>query len=278
MQEVLRLAEKGRGNTSPNPMVGAVLVKDGRIVGKGYHQGFGKPHAEVEAIKDAGKKVKASILYVNLEPCSHYGKTPPCTDAIISAGIKKVVYSVKDPNPAVNGRGAAMLRRHGLEVKSGLLEQEARRLNEAYFKYRLTGLPLVTLLLQQTLNGHQINENLKRGKDIPGLDYANVNISASSQNPRFNNKRQAESYLRKFTQQGKLSLMMNEVKGLGGELLKYRLIDKVVCLIYPHLGSERLVIGIDLGVKKINQALELKQVEYKFVKDFVIVSGYLNQN
>src|SRR4030066_573084 len=109
MQKVLKLAEKGRGLTSPNPMVGAILAKHDRIVGQGYHRKAGTPHAEVEAIRDAGKKVTGSTLYVSLEPCCHFGQTPPCTDAIISAGIKKVIYATRDPNPVVHGKGARIL-------------------------------------------------------------------------------------------------------------------------------------------------------------------------
>src|SRR3972149_1790956 len=125
MQRVFKLAEKARSRTSPNPMVGAILVKNGKIVGQGYHQKAGKPHAEILAIRQAGKHSINGTLYVNLEPCCHFGKTPPCTDAIIRAGIRRVVYSVNDPNPLVNGNGPNALLQAGVEVRASLLDKEA---------------------------------------------------------------------------------------------------------------------------------------------------------
>jgi len=153
MKEALKLAGRGRGKTSPNPMVGAVLVKDGRIVGRGYHRSFGAPHAEAEAIGAAGSAARGSTLYVSLEPCCHYGHTPPCTDAIIGAGIERVVAGVVDPNPVVNGRGLERLRSAGIDTRVGLLEKETRSLNRAYFKYHLEGLPYVVLKIASTADG-----------------------------------------------------------------------------------------------------------------------------
>ena len=127
----LSLARKGLGTASPNPMVGAVLVKDGTVVGKGYHKKAGAPHAEVNALEDAGPRAAGSTLYINLEPCVHHGRTPPCTDQVIAAGVKRVFAAMLDPNPLVNGKGVEMLRKAAIDVKVGLLENEARRLNEA---------------------------------------------------------------------------------------------------------------------------------------------------
>ena len=153
MRLSLQLAEKGRGKTSPNPMVGAVVVKRGQILGKGYHRKCGGPHAEAIALKACGAKAKGATLYINLEPCSHFGKTPPCTHLIIKSGIKKVVCATLDPNPQVNGTGIECLKISGIEVTLGVLEQEARRLNEVYFKYISTGLPFVVLIVAQSLDG-----------------------------------------------------------------------------------------------------------------------------
>ena len=153
MAEALALAARGTGRTSPNPMVGAVLVKDGRIIARAYHQRAGGPHAEVSAIKSAGPASAGATLYVNLEPCCHYGKTPPCTDAILRAGISRVVTAMQDPNPKVRGEGIRILRSQGVGVKVGVLQREAIRLNEAHIKYVLTGLPLVVLKIAQTLDG-----------------------------------------------------------------------------------------------------------------------------
>lgn len=153
MRMALSLARKGLGSTSPNPMVGAVLVKSGKIVGKGYHKKAGSNHAEVVALLDAKDEAKGSTLYVNLEPCVHFGKTPPCADALIEAGIKKVVVSMLDPNPQVNGRGLQKLRKAGIDVKMGILEDEARRLNEAFIVSMERKRPFFTLKAASSLDG-----------------------------------------------------------------------------------------------------------------------------
>ncbi|MFZ5516545.1 MAG: bifunctional diaminohydroxyphosphoribosylaminopyrimidine deaminase/5-amino-6-(5-phosphoribosylamino)uracil reductase RibD [Candidatus Zhuqueibacterota bacterium] len=153
LKKVLQLARKGRGRVSPNPMVGSIIIKDGEIVGQGYHRCFGKDHAEVEALKDAGERAKGATLYVNLEPCCHHGKTPPCTDAIIRAGIKKVVVGMVDPNPLVNQGGIKILRSHGIDVVTGVEEQACLNLNRAFVKYIQTGLPCVTVKFAQTIDG-----------------------------------------------------------------------------------------------------------------------------
>ncbi len=135
MKEALNIAEKGWGNTNPNPLVGAVIVKNGQMIAKGYHEKLGGPHAEVNALKSAGKEANGSDMYVTLEPCSHYGKTPPCADAIITAGIKRVFIAVKDPNEKVAGRGVQKLRNAGIEVISGMLEKEAKNKTKFLMHY-----------------------------------------------------------------------------------------------------------------------------------------------
>ena len=146
MKMALGLALNGLGRTSPNPCVGALLVKGGRVVGHGFHLKSGKDHAEFIAIKNAGQKARGAVLYVTLEPCCHYGKTPPCTDAIIKAGIKKVVISVsKDPNPSVCGKGVKILRKAGIDVVCGICEDEGRFLIQPYLKSRVSNLPYVVL-------------------------------------------------------------------------------------------------------------------------------------
>src|SRR3989304_1532650 len=128
----LELAEKGRGRVEPNPMVGAVLVKNGQIMGKGYHQAFGGAHAEIHAINEGGAHCKGATLYVSMEPCAHYGKTAPCVDAIITAGISKVVAAVVDPNLITSGKGIQKLKAAGIEVVVGIMEAQARRLNAPF--------------------------------------------------------------------------------------------------------------------------------------------------
>jgi diaminohydroxyphosphoribosylaminopyrimidine deaminase/5-amino-6-(5-phosphoribosylamino)uracil reductase len=153
MQRALELAERGRGFTSPNPVVGAVAVSDGRVVGEGFHERYGGPHAEVNALGAAGAAATGATLYVTLEPCCVWGNTPPCTDAILRAGVSRVVVAIEDPNPSVSGRGIAELKRGGVDVEVGLLAEEAATANEAYLKFRVTGLPLVLLKMALSLDG-----------------------------------------------------------------------------------------------------------------------------
>jgi diaminohydroxyphosphoribosylaminopyrimidine deaminase / 5-amino-6-(5-phosphoribosylamino)uracil reductase len=153
MEMALDLAEKGRGYTSPNPMVGAVVVADGKVVGKGYHEAAGRAHAEVRAIDDAGEKANGATLYVTLEPCHHHGRTPPCTEKILAAGIHRVVVAMADPNPAVTGGGSDYLEAKGLQMTLGICEQRALRLNESFVKHAVTGRPFVTLKCAATLDG-----------------------------------------------------------------------------------------------------------------------------
>ena len=153
MREALRIARHAEGRTSPNPLVGAVVVRDGKIVAQGWHRRAGTPHAEIHALNMAGELARGATLYVTLEPCSHFGRTPPCALAIVDAGIKKVVAAMSDPNPKVAGRGFEILRSAGIEVEVGLLEDEARRLNEAFIKWVTRKLPFVTLKFACSLDG-----------------------------------------------------------------------------------------------------------------------------
>ncbi len=146
-------AKKGIGRTSPNPSVGALVVKNGKILGKGYHKKAGTPHAEILALQTAGKKAKGATLYVTLEPCNHTGRTPPCTEAILRAGIVHVVIGMKDPNPQVAGGGADYLAAQGLSVVSGVLEQECRAINLPFIKHSATGLPWVILKAGMSIDG-----------------------------------------------------------------------------------------------------------------------------
>lgn len=151
MRQALRLARKGF--TPPNPRVGCVLVRDGEVVGEGYHPFAGQPHAEVFALRAAGERARGATAYVTLEPCCHHGKTPPCTDALIAAGVTRVVIAISDPNPRVSGGGAAQLRAAGIETVIGLRAKEARRLNEDFIHFHETKTPFVTLKAAMTLDG-----------------------------------------------------------------------------------------------------------------------------
>jgi diaminohydroxyphosphoribosylaminopyrimidine deaminase/5-amino-6-(5-phosphoribosylamino)uracil reductase len=153
MAEALDLARRGCGRVSPNPMVGAVLVKNGRIVGRGWHRRFGGPHAEVEAIADAGGRAQGTTLFVTMEPCCFHGKTPACTNAVQLAGVKRVVAATLDPNPRVNGGGMKLLRECGIKTSVGLMANEARRLNEGYLTSLRRRRPFVILKVAATLDG-----------------------------------------------------------------------------------------------------------------------------
>lgn len=153
MSIALELAKNGYGKTNPNPLVGAVIVKDGNIISKGYHHAIGSPHAEIEALNNAQCTVRGATMYVNLEPCSHYGRTPPCTKAIIEAGINEVVIATEDPNPMVCGKGIKLLKDAGISVVLGVLEQPAKRLNEIFIKYITKKRPFVIMKSAMTLDG-----------------------------------------------------------------------------------------------------------------------------
>lgn len=153
MRRAIALAERARGNTATNPLVGAVIVRDNEIIGEGYHHFYGGDHAEVDAIKNVGGSVSGATMYVSLEPCSHHGKTPPCAVALIDSGIGAVYTAMVDPNPKVAGKGVKMLQDAGIEVNIGVCELEARKLNEAYIKYITADMPFVIAKIAQTLDG-----------------------------------------------------------------------------------------------------------------------------
>ena len=153
MRRALALARRGLGRTAPNPAVGAVIVKDGAVLATGYHRGAGKAHAEIEALRRAGAGAAGGTMYVTLEPCNHHGRTPPCTEAIVAGGLRRVVVGMGDPNPGVAGGGCEMLRRSGVDVHEGVLGAECRRMNEAFVKFVTTGRPMVTAKTALTLDG-----------------------------------------------------------------------------------------------------------------------------
>ncbi len=166
LREAIALSLRGAGQVSPNPLVGAVVVREGIVVGRGWHERFGAPHAEVNALRDAGAQARGATLYVTLEPCCHRGKTPPCTEAILEAGIARVVYACADPNPVACG-GGARLEAQGVSVTAGLCAEEAFLANAAYHKWIRTGLPLVHAKLAASLDG-RITGPGRRGDRITG--------------------------------------------------------------------------------------------------------------
>jgi diaminohydroxyphosphoribosylaminopyrimidine deaminase/5-amino-6-(5-phosphoribosylamino)uracil reductase len=153
MNIAMKLALKTKGMTSPNPLVGSLVVKDGRIVGRGFHMKAGLPHAEIIALEDAGDKTKGATLYSTLEPCTHFGKTPPCVDRIIQSGIKEVIIGMIDPNPLNNGKGVKILKTHNIKVEVGFSEDKLKKINESFIKYITKRIPFVTVKVAQSLDG-----------------------------------------------------------------------------------------------------------------------------
>ena len=153
MHMALRLALRAKGKTSPNPMVGALVVKNGKVIGRGYHQKAGLPHAEVVALNEAGPAAQGATLYVTLEPCAHFGRTPPCVNRIMKSGIKKVIIGMVDPNPLNNGRGIKILQAHGIDIEAGVLEDKLKKINEVFLKYITTRTPFVTVKVAESLDG-----------------------------------------------------------------------------------------------------------------------------
>ena len=160
MQRALALAQQAAGRTAPNPLVGCVIVRDGRIVGEGYHKKIGTSHAEINALNMAGDQARGADLYVTLEPCNHYGRTPPCTEAIIESGIRRVVTAMIDPNPHMRGQGLERLRQNGVDVTTGLMEAQARTINQSYIKAIASGMPFVTLKSAFSMDGKQYSTTI----------------------------------------------------------------------------------------------------------------------
>ena len=339
----LLLAMKGRGTTSPNPLVGAVVVKGNRIIAQGFHRKFGGPHAEAVALHACGNKAKGATLYVNLEPCCHYGKTPPCTDLIIRSGIKRVVCSTIDSNPQVNGKGIKRLKKAGIEVNVGILEPEAKKLNEAYFKYITTKLPFVTLKVMGSLNGRIIQPVktsklqqkmlasayetfLPAGIDAILLDAGIANnynlVQVDSEKPKliltgtwkeilskfekirhkdiilvpFDQKVKDEniesklriwqikkskggeidllSLLRKAGEEGITSVLLEGENKISTSFLKQKMVDKIWYQIFPEFSGKGEEPFGDLGIKKISDAVILKECEFRQFKNSLLVVGY----
>ncbi|MGB8657750.1 MAG: bifunctional diaminohydroxyphosphoribosylaminopyrimidine deaminase/5-amino-6-(5-phosphoribosylamino)uracil reductase RibD [Candidatus Zixiibacteriota bacterium] len=346
MHLALRLAEKGRGTTSPNPMVGALVTKGDGILAEGYHKKFGGPHAEAVALHACGDQAKGATLYVNLEPCCHYGKTPPCTDLIIQSGIRKVVCSTIDPNPQVNGKGIRSLKKAGIKTRVGILEREATRLNEAYFKYINTGLPFVVLKVVTGLNGktlapdvltkrqeaailagsmHPVNAGTdailldgdlvgssclrqpgtqkhswiilgtwneiwrKRGRlkktgdgnmILVPVDDQTTGRKAGSRYQIWKAKKRKDGsidLLRLLKQAGGVgiaSLLVEAGPQISTSFLRNRLVDKIWYQLIPDILGKGEEPFDDLGIRRISEAVTLRDCEYVHLKDSLLVVGY----
>jgi diaminohydroxyphosphoribosylaminopyrimidine deaminase/5-amino-6-(5-phosphoribosylamino)uracil reductase len=296
MKLAFKLAQKGEGKTSPNPMVGAVVVKKGKIVGQGYHRSFGSPHAEVNALKDAGTEAKGATLYINLEPCCYYGKTPPCTDAIIQAGIKRVVCALPDPNPRVRGRGFKKLRENRIGVEVGTLKDEASKLNEIYLKFVKKKIPFIALTLAQTMNGKLISlsgnsktffpEKLKRMfKQLK----SKFDVLLTQNSLKFNSKsgkttekdwkmgngaKGLTSLIKRAGENNITSILAQGEKENLNYLMKSRLVDKIYYFLSPGISIKGTEPFGDLGVSKVSDSIYLRNREIQRFGNHILITGY----
>ena len=354
MNLCLRLALKAKGKTSPNPMVGALVVKNGRIVGQGYHEKVGLPHAEVNALDEAGRLAKGAVLYSTLEPCVHFGRTPPCVDRIIKSKIKEVIVGMVDPNPINNGRGIKILKQHRIKVKVGFLEDKLKNLNAAFIKYVTKKIPYVTVKVGQSLDGkiatkkgdskwitsdvarayvHRIRQNydaimvgvntilrdnpildawfskrqpikivvdsqlstpqdadifLKNSSVIvvttstkPGQETENRKILA--QRAKILEVREKEGQInlrdmmRKLAQLQISNILVEGGGTLIGSLFDDGLVDKVLFFISPKIigGKEAISSVMGKGVRRIDNAIKLRDVRLKRIGEDLLVEGYV---
>jgi diaminohydroxyphosphoribosylaminopyrimidine deaminase/5-amino-6-(5-phosphoribosylamino)uracil reductase len=353
MIRALALAQHGRGWTSPNPMVGAVIVRNGRIIAEGCHRRKGCDHAEIAALRKAGRRARGTTIYVNLEPCCHTGCTGPCTEALIEAGVVRVVYASLDPNPIVSGKGDRRLRRAGIRVERGLLRKEAERLNEAYYAYHRNGRPFVTLKLAQTVDGriatttgdsqwisspgslklaHQLRaENdavmvgvgtvradnpaltvrlvrgsnpyrvvvAGRGPFPAGCQLAKRNtdsrtivaaipevVAKLSQRtrvsgltfwevkPERSGRPDPADLMKKAAAFGLQSILVEGGSALGTALLKAQVVDKIMLVIAPKVIGEGTPSIGDLGIRQLDDAVQLESVTVRQVGPDIVVTGY----
>jgi len=295
MRMALNLARKGLGKTLPNPMVGAVVVKNKKIVGRGYHKRYGESHAEINALMKAGKNASGATLYVNLEPCCFYGNTPPCTEAIMKAGIKKVVCAAYDPNPKVKGRGIKKLMEGKIEVEVGVLEKEAKRLNEIYFKFRKKKLPFVILFLNLSLDGKMVpSEPFYDDSDFQKFLkrlYLEVNgiLVNSMQSEYLFNLLRKEKYrlfvfdkkrdntintLHNLIENNIFCLLVTGGKEVNTYFLKNKLVDKIYSFFSPDiLGKGENPFG-DLGIFEVSDCVCLEEVKLQEYNSGFLLSGY----
>ena len=304
MDMALKLAQKAQGRTSPNPMVGAVIVKNNRIIGKGFHKKAGLAHAEINALRQAGKNAKGAVLYVTLEPCCFFGKTPPCTDAIIKAGIKKVIIAAKDPNPLNNGKGIAVLKNNKINVVSGVLEKESRRLNEVFEKYITTRMPFVILKMAQTLDGkiatktgnskwifgeksrrlvHKLRKQVDAvmvGANTARIDkprFKDSKMKIIVRSARKNRKIDLNRLLKNLGKKQVTSILCEGGGGLAWSLLSEKLVDKILFFIAPKIiGGKYAITSVEgKGIDTLDNAIRLKNMTVKTIGDDILIEGYI---
>ncbi len=349
MDIAIQLAEKGRGYVSPNPLVGCIIVKRGKIVGRGYHKKYGEAHAEINALKSAGKKARNAAMYINIEPCSHWGKTSPCTEKIVGAGIREVIVGMEDPNPIVDGYKELKFR--GLKTRIGILREKAKKLNEVYIKYIKTKRPFVILKLAMSLDGkiatstgdskyitsrtartyvHQLRNDVDAImvgintiiRDNPILDSRLVKgknptkvivdstlkiserakvLKDPSKVISATTKKATKKKIDKLHQKGVQILVLKPEAGLvdlkelmkelgksgitpvmieggaelSGNAIKEGIVDKILMFTAPKIIGNGLGPIKNLGIKKINKAINLKNIVTKKIGNDLLVEGDL---
>lgn len=349
MDIAIKLAEKGRGCVSPNPLVGCVIVKRGKIVGKGYHKKYGEAHAEINALKAAGKKANNATMYVNVEPCSHWGKTSPCTEKIVEAGVREVVVGMEDPNPLVDGYKELKFR--GLKTRIGILRDESKKLNEIYIQYMKTKKPFIILKLAMSIDGkiatssgdskyitsiesrkyvHQLRNDFDAvmvgintiARDNPLLDSrlvkgknpikiivdSTLKISEGAKVFRdpskviiATTKKAPKNKIEKLQHKGVRILVLNPKKGmvdlkelvkelgkseiasvmieggaeLSGNAIKEGIVNKLLIFTAPKIIGNGLNPIKNLGIKKVNKAINLKNISTRKIGKDLLVEGNL---
>ena len=280
MARALQLASRALGNVSPNPAVGAVLVRDGQIVGEGTTQPPGQAHAEIVALRAAGPLARGSALYVTLEPCAHYGRTPPCADAIVAAGVAETHVATLDPSPWVDGQGLAVLEQAGIRVTRGSHEGESRRLYEAYFCWLQRGRPLVTALYALGLDGQPRPLDVAALGKAAGAELTRLRATADRTATTLDGILAEDPALTAMATGGVTALHVEVPPSTLDMLVERGLLDRVIAFIAPVVGtSERVPAGGPTPfVRPSACTTTLRSVTYERLGDTVMVTGYLPDN
>ncbi|MCX5836291.1 MAG: bifunctional diaminohydroxyphosphoribosylaminopyrimidine deaminase/5-amino-6-(5-phosphoribosylamino)uracil reductase RibD [Deltaproteobacteria bacterium] len=238
---------------SPNPMVGAVIVKENRIIGEGYHEKFGDNHAEINAILNASDEIEGSTIYVTLEPCAHHGKTPPCVERLISLKPARVVIGTPDPNPLVSGKGIKLLNEYGIDTTVGVLEDACKELNERFFKFIRTKIPYVTLKFAQTLDG-RIATAQGHSQWISSLLDMGIDVMLIAEDSR--HRIDMKILLEELGKKEISSILVEGGAAVITTVLREQLADRAVVIIAPKIVGKGIEAVGDLGIEKIDDALE----------------------
>ena len=279
MARALQLASRALGRCSPNPAVGAVLVRDGEVVGEGATQPAGDAHAEIVALRDAGPRAKGSTLYVTLEPCAHYGRTPPCADAIVAAGVERAYVAMLDPSPWVDGSGNTILERAGIPVSRGSHEREAHRLNEAYLTWLTHGRPLVTGVYALGLDGQTrtLDEPTLGPAALGELTRLRESTARTISGPHeITELLERDPQLTALAAEGITGLNLEASPTLLETLATRGLLDRLVVFLTPTLGASANIetIHADPVASSSVSTLSLRSVTYERLGDAIMVSGY----